>query len=97
MKMSYSIVYIQSINEVISGLLAKNIPLIHNSCLDGWQIRFPWCSGDISANSLTSCSKYGNVETFGFPWDEGETTPMNPQTAITVIEHFYKETVLEGE
>ena len=90
MKMSYSIVYIQSINEVISELLANNVPLIHNACLDGWQIRFPWCKGDVASNSLTCDSKYGWVETSNFPWDEENGySVLTPKRAIKDITKLY--------
>ena len=48
------------------GFTAQLFP-IH----DGWQLRFPWYEeGDIACHSGTG----GRLESYGFPWDEGDVT-----------------------
>lgn len=56
----------------------------------GWQIRFPWTSGDVSCNNMTYGHSNGMVESYRFPWDEGDVTVDTPVKMAEKIVNYYK-------
>ncbi len=86
---SKSLIYIESINTVIEGLIKAEIPFTHNQIFDGWQIRCPWCGGDVVAHFGSHGADYGHVESYGFPWDEDDVSELTPAEAIALIVKEY--------
>jgi hypothetical protein len=63
--------YFTAIVNLLNTLAEHGFTAQLKACHDGWQLLFPWYEeGDISCNFLTG----GKLESFGFPWDNGETT-----------------------
>ena len=73
--------------EVLSE---HKVPFTINPCHDGYQIRFPWCKGDIAMHSLTIGAREGMVETYQFPWDGDDVTPMSPLNAVITVLGYYE-------
>ena len=71
----------------------NNIPYSVNKIWDGWQIRFPWCEGDIACHGGTYGHANGMVESYCFPWDEGDVSILSVQEAIEKVVNYYKEVV----
>lgn len=85
MSCSERILYIASI------LLAKSVPFTVNYIFDGMQLRFPWTHGDIACHSFTFGADSDAVESYCFPWDEGDVTVLTPdEAAEKIIEYFEK-------
>lgn len=80
-------------NERIAAMSDKldiyGIPHEVHDCWDGAQIRFPWAIGDVACHSYTTGWKIGCVETYQFPWDDGDVTALTPEEAIDKIVQFY--------
>ena len=66
------------------------VPYERNECWDGFQLRFPWSVGDVAINSYTYGASCGRVETFHFPWDDGDVTSMTPMEAVYKIVTYYR-------
>ena len=85
--------YFKRIADLVLTLADNGIPSHVEDLYDGFKVTFPWCNGDVIAHSGMLCG--GNyaytVESFGFPWDEGDVTLLDVQEAIDLITKYYKE------
>lgn len=90
------ITYAQTILKVTDKLDEAKVPYTINDCLGGYQLRFPWCDGDIVAHQYAP-SRLGKVESMDFSWDAGDVTVMEPEAMATMIiaEYFFPEVVKE--
>lgn len=82
-------IYVQPIIALSSRLEEAEIPHTTNSLYDGYQIRFPWCKGDIICHSGSYGSSAGHVESYCFPWDEGDVTELTISEAFHNIVDYY--------
>ena len=63
--------YFANITGLLNELAANGVPAQLFECYEGYQLRFPWYScGDVVCHRGT----YGQLESYGFPWDEGDVT-----------------------
>ena len=87
------IIYAQTILDIANKLDEAEVPYTINDCLGGYQLRFPWCNGDIVAHQYAP-SRLGKVESMGFSWDAGDVTVMEPEAmAIMIIAEYIIVTV----
>jgi hypothetical protein len=71
------------------------VPCVLVSLYEGFQLRFPWCEGDIAMHDGTYGARLGDVESYCFPWDEGDVTRLDPVDAVMKINEYYR-TVTKG-
>lgn len=76
--------------------MAKRLDFFHvphsiHPCWGGSQLRFPWHKGDVAIHDDTSGSKFGLVETLGFPWDGDYVSTLTPTEATDNIIALYIE------
>ena len=82
------IIYAQAILDITNKLDEAEVPYTINDCLGGYQLRFPWCDGDIVAHQYAP-SRLGKVESMDFSWDAGDVTVMEPEAmAIMVVAEY---------
>ena len=63
--------YLNTILPLLNALAFRGVTAQLVPCLDGWKLLFPWYEdGDIACNTATG----GYLESFGFPWDDGDVT-----------------------
>ena len=63
--------YFTTIQTLLNTLADRGYPAQLVACHDGWQLLFPWYEGaDIACHRGT----YGWLESYGFPWDDGDVT-----------------------
>lgn len=84
--------YVVNVAKVANVLHAAEVPYTCNQIFDGWQLRFPWCNGDIACHSGTYGNQEGKVESFCFPWDEGSVSVLEPVRMARKIIAYYEET-----
>lgn len=84
------IVYIKHILD------RAGVPCAINPIYEGYQLRFPWCKGDVAMHDGTYGAKAGHVETYEFPWDEDDVSELEPIEAAALILAYYKK-VKKGE
>lgn len=79
-------IFSDALTEFVTGLIELNIPFKFHPHGNGGQIVFPWTDGDfiICAGSI-GCGR-GMLESYGFPWDDGDVTSM---TAFDALEKIY--------
>ena len=82
------IVYAQTILKVTDKLDEAKVPYTIRECLGGYQLRFPWCDGDIVAHQYAP-SRLGKVESMDFSWDAGDVTVMEPEAMGIMVEAEY--------
>lgn len=83
--------YEERIDFIAQILSQLGIPYTKHALWDGWQLRFGWSSGDIACHSGTYEHDEGMVESYMFPWDDGDCTPLCPDdAAIMIIAHYAK-------
>lgn len=70
---------------IAAALDLLGIPNTINPLHDGWQLRFPWCEGDIACHSHTYGAADGDVESYQFSWDDGDVTQLTPEGATFLI------------
>ena len=76
---------------IIAALLDKNeVPYSINKIWEGWQLRFPWTRGDVACHAHTYGNTTGHVETYEFPWDEGDVSMLKPEAAAEKIINYFK-------
>lgn len=86
--------YGKPIIAIAKTLMDYNVPFRLESYANyrtGYQLTFPWCNGDIVCNDMSYGHVGGYVETFKFPWDEGDVTTMYPYEAACRVIDLYKE------
>ena len=83
--------YKQRIDFISSILSLLGIPYTVLPIWEGWQLRFPWCIGDVACHDGTYGSASGMVESYEFPWDEGDVSVLTPQEATIKIIAYYNE------
>lgn len=76
--------------QIANALSECGIPFSLNTAFDGMQIRFPWANADIVCHSLSYGNEFDRVESMGFPWDKGDVTSMEVNTAIRLVKILYK-------
>ena len=82
----YSVIYF--IKAILDTL---QIPCEMRKIYEGFQLRFPWCPGDIAMHDGTYGAKAGDVESYCFPWDSGDVTRLTPEEATRKIIAYYEE------
>lgn len=82
------IVYAQAILKITDKLDEAKVPYTIRECLGGYQLRFPWCDGDIVAHQYAP-SRLGKVESMDFSWDAGDVTVMEPEAMGIMVEAEY--------
>jgi len=83
-------IYKERINIIVDACFNNDVPYEVRPLFDGYQIRFPWCHGDVACHSGTYGCNDGCVETYAFPWDEDDVSVMPPSDAINCIVGYYK-------
>ena len=85
--------YVARINRIAKICAEHEVPYTINKLWEGWQIRFPWCKGDIACHDGTYGHNDGMVESYQFPWDDGDVSVLTPEEAAALIVEYYNETV----
>lgn len=88
--------YFERIEFVYNILTTLHIPCTMNALWEGWQLRFPWCAGDIAAHRGTYGQAQGKVESYCFPWDNDDVTVLTPEEAAIKIIALYNSCGEEG-
>lgn len=83
--------YQDRIDAIAEACNNNGIPYTINELHGGWQIRFPWCDGDIACHAGTYGQAEGMVESYCFPWDEGDVSILSVEEAIQKVVDYYKE------
>ena len=84
--------YLKPIFTIAEALASADIPFEFHDCYDGAQLRFPWSEGDIVCHSGSYGSHSGRrVESYQFPWDNGDVTMLTIEEAIEKISNYYCE------
>lgn len=81
--------YEATIHQLATALYAASIPYTYYRIFDGAQLRFPWCEGDVVCHSGSYGSHDGKVESYCFPWDEGDVTKLSVEDAYLKISAYY--------
>ena len=80
--------YFTTATALLNTLADRGFPAQLFQSHDGFQIRFPWYEGaDITVNTLTG----GKLESYGFPWDDGDTTTASAEWFASQIFPLWKE------
>lgn len=86
--------YFERIEFIYHILAALHIPCTVNALYEDWQLRFPWCPGDIAAQAGTRGEAQGMVESFCFPWEGDDVTVLTPEEAAIKIIALYNEEMI---
>lgn len=78
-------------------LTREKIPHSIRSFQGGFQFLFPWCNGDVICHSFSYGGRWGNFESYGFPWDADDVSEFCAGDMATKIIKYYHETVSEDE
>ena len=84
--------YVDSIAMVASLLYCADVPFTLLPLFDGFQLRFPWHVGDVACHNGTYGADAGMVETYQFPWDDGDVSELKPIRAAKLIVDLYRST-----
>lgn len=82
--------YETAINTIIT-ILAGHVPFTVHNVYGGLQLRFPWCTGDVACHPGTYGADLGHVESYQFPWDDGDVTELEPEKMALRIVNYYEE------
>lgn len=83
------IIYARAILDITNQLDEAKVPYTINECLGGYQLRFPWCDGDIVAHKYAP-SALGYVESMGFSWDAGDVSVKEPMIMALNVRREYE-------
>ena len=90
--MASNLKYFIPILKVAKALYHTNIPFDFRNAMDGAQLRFDWCAGDIVCHNFSYGSNAGRVESYMFPWDNGDVSMLTPEEATEKIIELYQKT-----
>lgn len=82
-------IYAMPILALSSCLEEMGIPHTTNPLWDGYQIRFPWCDGDMVCHNFSYGHSAGHIESYCFPWDEGDVTELTISEAFVKVVDYY--------
>lgn len=84
--------YFTILSAIANKLAQENIPFILEPCNDGWRLVCPWADGaDIAVNRFTFGSSKGRVESYKFPWDNGDVSILESEEAFRKIRQLWRE------
>ena len=84
--------YKERIDLIDTCLTRLNIPHEVRPIWEGWQILCPWADdADVAAHDGTYGAKRGMVETYEFPWDEGDVSVLTPEEAADRIITYWNQ------
>ena len=84
--------------KFMEDILAKyGVPFFEKEIYEGYQLRFRWTIGDVAVHNGTYGAAYGKVETYEFPWDEGDVSELWPEEAAMKIVEYYNSIMDEDE
>lgn len=87
----------QGTTAVLSAILTREkIPHKILPLHGGFQIYFPWCDGDVICHSFSYGNKWGEFESYGFPWDEDDVTVLGVGEVARKIMKYYHDLKDEG-
>lgn len=82
--------YYERISYIAQRCLENKIPFEIKPLYEGWQIRFNWAYGaDVAAHDGTYGTFSGKVESYQFPWDEGDVSVLEPEEAFELIKALF--------
>lgn len=81
--------YFERINAIAKVCAKNDVPYTMNPIFEGWQIRFPWCDGDVVIHDGSHGHRIGLVESYCFPWDDGDVSAMTSEEMADKIVEFY--------
>lgn len=84
--------YKERIDFIATCLSRLNIPFEMRPIYEGWQILCPWAdNADVAAHDGTYGAARGMVESYEFPWDEGDVSMLTPEEAADrIIVYWYQ-------
>lgn len=85
--------YMDRINTIAQICAEHGVPYVTRKLWEGGQIRFPWCAGDVACHDAIYGYNDGMVESYEFPWDEGDVSVLTPEEAGARIVEYYNKTV----
>lgn len=83
--------YYSQILIIALNCLAEKIPFEIKKIWEGWQIVFPWADhADVAIHDGTFGHDSLQVESYKFPWDEGDVSVLEPFEAFELIRELWK-------
>ena len=89
--------YKKAIFEIVRILEENGVPFNIKELYNGWQLRFPWCDGDVICHSGSFDCEKGLTESYHFPWDNGDVCVFPPREMANKIIDYYKKEVEKHE
>lgn len=86
--------FFHAITTIAAFCKSNNIPFDLHELYDGYQLRFPWFSGDVIIHSYSYGGEGGSFETMGFSSDNDDVRGY--LTAEQVCVDIWKEFTLLG-
>lgn len=77
-------------SEFTTRLLARKVPFSVEECFDGYKWTFPFCEGDVILHSFSYMNGHC-VESYRFPWDDGDVSALEIREMAERIAHLYME------
>lgn len=84
-------IHLRSAFTLVSLLYNANVPYEFRLLYEGWQLRFSWDEGDVACHNGTYGNAAGLVETYQFPWDNGDVSMLTPEECAERIITYYNE------
>lgn len=80
--------YFATTTALLNELADRGFPAQLFAIHDGFQLRFPWYEeGDVACHSGTG----GVLESYGFPWDDGDVTRDTMDSFVHLLIALYNE------
>lgn len=77
--------YFQPMAKISDVCETLDIPYTMSGLYSGYQIRFPWTTGDIICHEYSYSSDDGYVETMNFSWDDDNVSVLTVEEAIVYL------------
>ena len=81
--------YFAIMNGIRETLLSRGVLCTMNPLFESCQLRFLWYDGDVVIHSTAYCNNVGQIETYDFPWDNGDASVFEPDQFVEIITNFY--------
>lgn len=85
--------YLVPILKVARILDTLEVPFQFTGCYNGAQLNFDWCEGDVVCHEGSYGHTRGEVETYQFPWDDGDVSVLSHSECAKKIIEYYKQTL----
>ena len=87
--------YLTACTDLANFLTAARVPFKVEQMFDGFKFTFPWYKGDCIIHRGSYQHRFGMLESYRFPWDNGDVSTHTAAAMAALLAQYFKEKIGE--